>query len=65
VYAPAADAASLTVLGVNAAGAVTRLRELPAGHGVHCVAVDRGHTAYVCDPENGRVFFFEDSLPAN
>lgn len=60
LYVPGGDSATLTILGVDAAGALRPLGTLPAAEDAHCVATDdRGH-AYVCDPKSGALIVVAD-----
>ena len=55
LYAAAADAAVLTVLGVDKSGKLTQLRSVPTVRGARGVVVDSGGHAYVMDPYGGRI----------
>jgi DNA-binding beta-propeller fold protein YncE len=65
LYVPAGDAATLTVLGVGARGALEVLGALPAAAGAHCAAADDGGDVYVCDPAEGRLLVMRDSFPTS
>jgi hypothetical protein len=65
LYVPAADAATLTVLGVGARGALAVLGSLPTAPKAHCVTADDAGNAYVCDPGKGRLLVFRDPYPAS
>jgi hypothetical protein len=64
LYAPGSRAATLTVLGVTAAGALVTLGTLPTAPGAHCVAADDEGGVFVCDPGAGQLLAFRDPWPA-
>jgi len=65
LYVPAADSATLTIVGVDATGALAVLGTTPAPAEAHCVTTDnRGH-AFVCDPKHGALLVVDDAYPAN
>jgi DNA-binding beta-propeller fold protein YncE len=62
-YVPAAEAATLSVVGVSAKGELASLRVVPTAKGAHCVAADdRGH-AWVCDPARGQLLLYTEPAP--
>jgi DNA-binding beta-propeller fold protein YncE len=63
LYVPGADAATVTVVGVLADGALAVLGELPGARDGHCVAADDSGDVYVCDPAHGRLLVTPDPYP--
>jgi DNA-binding beta-propeller fold protein YncE len=63
LYVPAADAATLTVLGVGERGQIETLGTLPTAPDAHCAAADAQSGVYVCDPRNGRLLVLRDPYP--
>lgn len=62
-YVPAAEGATMSVVGVSAAGELRVLQVVPTAQGAHCVAADdRGH-AWVCDPARGQLLLFTEPVP--
>jgi hypothetical protein len=60
LYAPGAEAATLTVLAVSESGVLRVLRTEPAAEDAHCVATDDAGNVWVCDPAHGRLLVFHD-----
>jgi DNA-binding beta-propeller fold protein YncE len=60
LYAPAGEAATLTVVAVGDDGALRALRSEPAAPDAHCAATDGEATVWVCDPGHGRLLVFHD-----
>jgi hypothetical protein len=65
LYAPGADAANLTVVGVGPRGALDVLGTVATAPDAHCVAADDAGNAYVCDPGRGRLLVLRDPYPAS
>ena len=65
LYVPGARGATLTIAGVSAGGALTRLGSVPTAAGAHCVVADGRGNAYVCDPQRGRLLVARDAYPAS
>ena len=63
LYVPAASDGSVTVLGVRANGALTRLGSMPAALGAHCVTSDDHSRVWVCSPDTGSLLVFDDTFP--
>ena len=63
-YLPGADSATMAVIGISPSGKATILTTVPTAKGGHCVISDDIKNAYICDPRNGRLLIFHDSLPA-
>lgn len=64
LYLPGDESATMAIIGVSAAGALTVLGVQPTVKDAHCVATDeRGH-AFVCDPRGGRLLMLTDPYPA-
>ncbi len=65
LYVPGGDSATLTIVGVDAAGELTALGTVPAAEDAHCVTTDDHGRAYVCDPKHGAVLVISDPYPAS
>ncbi|HYV46211.1 MAG TPA: hypothetical protein VFA20_15180 [Myxococcaceae bacterium] len=65
LYVPGGDDAQLTTVGVGKAGALTSLGTAPTAPDAHCVATDGAGTAFICDPQHGRVLRIRDPYPAS
>jgi len=63
LYLPGEETATLAILGVSAAGALTVLGTLPTVAGAHCVTTDGAGDAFVCDPARGRLLVIRDPYP--
>jgi len=64
LYVPGGDSATLTILGVTAAGKLDALGSVPVAADSHCVAADDAGHAYVCDPKRGALLIVTDPFPA-
>jgi DNA-binding beta-propeller fold protein YncE len=64
LYVPGGDSATLTILGVTAAGKLDTLGSVPVAADSHCVAADDAGHAYVCDPKQGALLVVTDPFPA-
>ncbi len=64
-YLPAADSATVAIIGVSAAGAATVLKTIKTERGAHCAVADNRNRIYVCDPAAGRIIAISDTLPAS
>lgn len=64
LYVPGGDAATLSIVAVDAHGGLRVVRTLPTAPDAHCVAADDLGHAYVCDPTHGRVLVFDDPAPS-
>jgi DNA-binding beta-propeller fold protein YncE len=62
LYLPGARSATLTIFSVATDGSLATLGTVPTAHGAHCVTTD-GASAWVCDPEHGRILEIADSFP--
>jgi DNA-binding beta-propeller fold protein YncE len=65
LYVPGGDDATLTILGVAAAGTLSVLGSVAVAADAHCVAVDDAGHAYVCDPKHGAVLVVTDPFAAS
>jgi len=65
LYVPGAEAANLTVIAVGPNGSLSVLGTVATAHDGHCVAADDRGTAYVCDPDKGRLLVYRDPYPAS
>lgn len=63
-YVPGAASATMAVVGISPSGKPSVLATVPTAKGGHCVTADDINNAYVCDPHNGQLLIFHDSLPA-
>ncbi len=61
VYAPGGRSATLSVLHMDARGALIRVAQVPAAAHAHCVATDGKNHAYVCDPKAGAILVYTDN----
>ena len=64
LYVPGGDDATLTILGVTAAGKLDVLGSVAVAKDSHCVAVDDAAHAYVCDPKHGTLLVVTDPFAA-
>lgn len=62
-YLPGAGSATMAVIGISASGKPTVLTTVTTAKGSHCVTTDDLNNAYICDPRNGQLLIFHDSLP--
>lgn len=65
LYVPGGDSATLTILGVTAAGKLDVLGSVAVAEDAHCVAADDAGHAYVCDPKQGALLVVTDPYPAS
>jgi len=65
LYVPAAQSATLTILGVSAKGELSVLGTLPAARGSHCATTDGNGRVFVGDPEHGRLLVVDDTFPVS
>ena len=63
LYVPAADAATVSVLGVGGQGELQPLGTIPSAPGAHCAAADDLSQVWVCDPRSGRLLTTPDRFP--
>jgi DNA-binding beta-propeller fold protein YncE len=63
LYVPAAGPGTLSILRVDASGALEPLEPVLAAPGAHCVAVDDQANVYVCDPGRGGLLVVRDPHP--
>jgi DNA-binding beta-propeller fold protein YncE len=63
LYVPGGDSATLTILGVTAAGRLDVLGSVAVAANSHCVAADDVGHAYVCDPKQGALLVITDPYP--
>ena len=54
-----------TISRASAKGKLTLLVNGTTAHGAHCAAADDRGGVWVCDPANGRLLLFTDTLPAS
>lgn len=59
LYVPGARSATLSIFSVGLDGSLKLLSTHPVVHGAHCVTTD-GRTAFVCDPDGGRILVIPD-----
>ena len=62
-YLPGAKSATMAVIGISSSGDATVLGTVTTAKGSHCVVTDERGNAYVCDPKNGQLLIFRDTLP--
>jgi hypothetical protein len=60
LYVPGGKAETMTVMAVSPKGWLTPLGTVPTAKRAHCVATDDRGTAFVCDPEKGRILAVRD-----
>lgn len=63
LYLPGDESATVAILGVSAAGALTVLGTAPTAKEAHCVTTDERGNAYVCDPQHGQLLVVHDPYP--
>jgi len=63
VYLPGASSGTLAIVGISSAGTPTVLQTINTVKGAHCASADDRGRVYVCDPDDGRILVFKDSLP--
>lgn len=61
LYVAGAKSATLTVLGVSAAGELSELATLPTAKGARAAITDRAGRIWVADPRGGQVLVFDDT----
>lgn len=64
LYVPAASDGAVTVFGVGAKGNLSRLGMLQAAKGAHCATGDDHGRIWVCSPDSGSLWVFDDPFPA-
>jgi DNA-binding beta-propeller fold protein YncE len=62
-YLPGEESASMAIIEISAKGAATVLATVKTAKGSHCAAADDRDQVYVCDPSEGQILVFRDSLP--
>jgi hypothetical protein len=62
-YLPGGDSGTMAVIGISTSGEPTVLSTVTTAQDSHCATVDDLNNAYVCDPRNGQLLLFHDSLP--
>jgi hypothetical protein len=60
LYLAGSSCACLIVAGVSDVGAIGLLGRRPAPSGTHCAAADDRGSAWVCDPDSGRIWRVRD-----
>ncbi|HLI80771.1 MAG TPA: hypothetical protein VKV03_12360 [Candidatus Binataceae bacterium] len=61
-YLPGAQSATMAVVDISSSGMPRVLGTLTTAKGSHCVTVDDLNNVYVCDPRNGQLLIFHDSV---
>jgi DNA-binding beta-propeller fold protein YncE len=61
-YLPGAQSATMAVVDISSSGQPSVLSTMTTAKGSHCVTVDDLNNAYVCDPRNGQLLIFHDSV---
>jgi hypothetical protein len=64
LYLPGEDSKTMAILGVGAGGALGTLAIAPTAAGAHCVSEDDRGGAWVCSPDEGKLLYYNDTLPA-
>ena len=64
LYLPGGDSATMATIAISSDGTPTVLGTTPTAHDSHCVTTDDHDQVYVCDPDQGRILVFRDSLPS-
>jgi len=62
-YLPSGNTASMAVIAISASGAPTLLTTMTTAKDSHCVTVDDLGNTYICDPHQGQLLVFHDTLP--
>jgi hypothetical protein len=62
LYVPGGRSASMAIVGVSTAGALSLLGTLPTARGAQCVAAAAGR-AFVCKPDGGQILMIPDPYP--
>jgi hypothetical protein len=65
LYVPGGKSATMAIFGVSSKGELSLLGSVATAAGAHCVAVDGGGRAYVCDPKAGQLIVVADPYPAS
>lgn len=65
LYLPGDESATMAIIAVSAAGALTVLGTQPTVAGAHCATTDGAGNVYVCDPARGRLLVVRDPYPAS
>jgi hypothetical protein len=63
LYLPGDESATLAIIGVGNQGALSVLGIAPTAKDAHCVVSDEKGSAYVCDPQKGRLLVVHDPFP--
>ncbi len=63
LYLPGQFNGMMAIVGVDATGQLTLLQTVRTIGGAHCVVADDLGHAYVCDPDNGELLVYPDTLP--
>ena len=63
LYLPGQFNGTMAIAAVSATGQLSLLGTTPTVGGAHCVVADDRGNAYVCDPDNGDLIVFADTLP--
>lgn len=62
LYVPGGKSRTLSILAVDAGGALRELASAKTAPRAKCVTADGHGGAWVCDPERGRLLYFKDEL---
>ncbi|MDE2223453.1 MAG: hypothetical protein KGK03_10345 [Candidatus Omnitrophica bacterium] len=62
LYLPGAQSATMAILKVSPEGRLSLVKTIKTVKGGHCVASDDRGDVWVCDPYNGRLLLFKDTL---
>ncbi|HEX6838947.1 MAG TPA: hypothetical protein VF334_20355 [Polyangia bacterium] len=65
LYLPGQLTGTMAIAGVDAAGQLTLLATVRTIGGAHCVVADDHGNAWVCDPDNGELLVYPDTLPGS
>jgi DNA-binding beta-propeller fold protein YncE len=65
LYLPGGESATMATIGISSDGKPSVLGTVSTASDSHCVTTDGRDQVYVCDPGNGRILVFKDSLPAS
>ena len=60
LYVPGDESATMAIVGVSPAGALSVVRVVPTVKDAHCVTTDEQGSAYVCDPRRGQLLVVPD-----
>jgi hypothetical protein len=61
-YLPGGSSATMAIIDISSSGRPTVLVTTTTAKGSHCVTIDDLNNAYVCDPGNGQLLIFHDSV---